>query len=222
MDNLNLDAGMTHISRVRAWLGKLPAKEIEFDSIAPIVKEIGVLDESQVRGTLKYLETLGEIKIKHKITPGGRKFMRGIELVKVTSSNQIIEESAEKIKHSLALDPIDYRIDENRIPKLVQYMRQKVAVSTAAQILRDAGLDTTNIYKTMESDEWFDEGIYLMQQIEHLSMMLNSISKQRDDAVIDMQKEREMADYWRSKIRTLPETQRNKFEAEAPWNQKSV
>jgi hypothetical protein len=217
MENLNLDANMNHTNRVRAWLGTIHGKEILFDNIAPIVKEIGVLDAMQVRGTLKYLEGLGEIRIIRETTPGGRQFMRGIELVKMASSNEVVEQTAKKMKRDMT--PAEYHLDDSKIPNLTTYLKQKIVVSQAAELLRGVGLDNaaSDLDGAIEEDEFFMEGIYLLQQIEFLVMNLTSISKQRDEAVIDMQKEREKADYWKSKINTLPDTQRNKFEEGAPW-----
>jgi DNA-binding transcriptional ArsR family regulator len=216
VENLSVEANMSNTNRVRAWLSKLPSKAIEFESIGPIVRDIG-LEYSQVRGTLKYLENQGEIRIIRETTVGGRQFMRGIELIKIVSSNDIMEQTSEKMKQDMI--PVEFHIDESKIPLLTTYLKQKIAVSHAAELLREAGLtDAANtlVNKNMD-DEFFNEGVYLLQQIEFLVMNLTSISKQRDDAVIDMQKEREKADYWKSKINTLPENQRSKFEAGAPW-----
>lgn len=221
MDNMSVDGNMNGTQRVRAWLGKLPAKEISFDNISPLAKQVG-LETDTFRNSLKYLEKIGEISIYKTTSPKGRIYWTGLSLVKAVPSTAVYDEVVEQtIKKIDPIEPV--KIDSSRTPYLERYIKQKTALQQAQNILGESGIDPERVAAFLEGNfeknTFAEEAIYLLGVIDMQNMQITSIANQRDNAALDASRWTEKAKYWEDKARhNLPVSQFSKFEENAPWN----
>lgn len=201
---------MTNKDRVLSWLSSAHEKTIPVKGYEELSDKIG-LSQQQVISVMHNLVKNRNIQPQYRKTPGGRKFLEAIEILKMPSpetSYQVANHKAKKAITGISSNPPDTR----KLPQLTSYLEDKIKVKELQEQMLALGFPqdevTAFIQKNSPTNPFAEEALYLLRINENLRMQIDSIAMQRDNLAIEAQTARGQADFWKSKI---PEATREKL-----------
>jgi hypothetical protein len=186
---------MTNADQVRTYLQSYGDKYIACDSLEDMIVASKIKRNQFVAGFYQ-LARSGEITQDVIKSPGGRKFVKGVTLNHMPSTETIIRKDAEKKKIS-AKAPIQ---NKSNLVHVTEYLKKKSVIEEIKEKLAANGFIPEEML-TFNEDPMGEEAVALLDLVGRAQTALSAITEERDQLAIDLEAEKEINKRYAEKLK---------------------
>lgn len=182
----------THLDSVRAYLQSHGGNYIEVDSMDSLIRD-SKMGKGAFTQAFYRLRHLGEIDTDVDVSPGGRKTIKGIRLIKMSATSTIIRNDAEKQKrlHKPKMDEAVAQA-ESKLPNIIDYAKKKNVIKEITEKLAAEGFVNEEVTINFEIDPLAEEAMLLLDVLGRARTALSQLTEERDQLSIDLAAEKEI------------------------------